>query len=121
MDTYRVTLGAMTNSGRWLIQNWVAEVKADEAQTALAHARREFFQRTGLVSGVRVETQHVEQCRNTVSACRALPGTWIRLEVGWRRVDHWEPYSYDECRLFTTDPREPYAGIYDRWHTFQTR
>ncbi len=134
MDHYRITLSAMTNSGRYLVEDWVAEMKAERAEKALSLARREFFAQTGLVSGVQVEPTLLERRREQaerymplISAWRAVPGTHIKLEPArdgrpyeWVTVDHWEPQGDGRCRLVTTDRQCPYAGLYERFDAFET-
>jgi len=135
VTAYRVTLGAFTTTGRPLTTERIEIPDADEVGQALDLARREFFGRTALVSGVRLVTEEVERRRGEgyqrlIPAYRAMPGTWIKLEsvmadgqswFGWRRVDHWEPQGDGTCRLVTTDRRNPHGGFYTREHVFETR
>jgi hypothetical protein len=137
VSIYRVTLDAMTNTGKPLVEAWQAEVVAAVAEDAWGHARREFFSCTRLLSGVRLVARTVERRWESgrgytplITAYRAVPGTWIKLEsitsdgrpwFGWRQVDRWEPEGDGSCRLVTTDLRNPYGGCYTREHVFETR
>lgn len=137
MTTYRITLDATTTTGRPLDRSWVAEVEADQVSGALDRARQTFFSRTALVSGVRLTARTVERRQECgtgytplITAYRAVPGTWVKLESitadgrpwsRWRQVARWEPEDDGSCRLVTTDPRSPYEGCYARDHVFETR
>lgn len=121
MTSYRVTVSARTNGGRWLSARSLDVLDADDADDAFAQARREFFSRTALVSGVKVEQGPVVP---VVMAYQAVPGTWVRLHGQWQRVAHWERVSQGLCRLFTGEPGTLYPrdeGVYARHDTFETR
>jgi hypothetical protein len=129
VSSYRVTLGAYTHSGRHISTEQIEVPDADAPSTAFIKARREFFARTALVSGVWVEIRQIEREHDgnyfpLIAAHEATPGTWVRVLGQWRRVARWEPQGDGTCRLYTGAPGSPYArkeGVYARNDVFETR
>jgi hypothetical protein len=118
---YRVTVGAWTLTGRPLTVEQIEVSEADAPGAAFVKARREFFARTALVSGVWLEIQQIVPL---IAAYQATPGTWVRVEGQWRRVARWEPQGDGTCRLYTGAPGSPYVrkeGVYARNDVFETR
>lgn len=126
MTGYRVTLGAWTHTGRHLSTERIEVPDADAPGTAFAQARREFFSRTGLVSGVwleiqQIERQHGADYHRLIAAHEAVPGTWVRVHGQWRRVARWEPLGDGTCRLYTGALYARDEGVYARDDVFETR
>lgn len=126
MTGYRVTVGAWTHTGRHLSTEQIEISDADAPGSAFAKARREFFSRTGLVSGVwleiqQIERQHGDAYHRLIAACEAVPGTWVRVHGQWRRVARWEPQGDGTCRLYTGALYARDEGVYARTDVFETR
>jgi hypothetical protein len=123
---YRVTVGAYTHSGRHISTERIEIADADAPSTAFIKARREFFARTALVSGVwleikQIERQHGADYHRLIAAYEAVPGTWVRVREQWRRVARWEPLGDGTCRLFTGGIYARDEGVYARTDVFETR
>jgi len=117
-NAYRVTLGAYTRTGRPLTTERIEVPDADGPSTAFIRARRKFFSRTALRSGVWVEIQKIEK---VVTAHQATPGTWVHVNDQWRRVARWEPLGDGTCRLYTGALYVRDEGVYARNDVFETR
>lgn len=126
MSGYRVTLGAYTLTGRPLTVERIEVPDADAPSVAFIKARRAFFARTALVSGVWVEIQQIERqhgdaYHRLIAAYEAVPGTWVRVNGQWRRVARWEPQGDGTCRLYTGALYARDEGVYGPQDTFETR
>jgi hypothetical protein len=146
MTVYRVVLTAITAAGRPLPDEYPFEVEVEQSPRhwregdmvteAITQADKLFYARTSFVCGVKLGVRRVERqwesgkgWTELVTAYRATPGTWIKLESvydgqpwwGWRCVARWEPTGDGTCRLITTHARNPQGGVYGRDDVFEKR
>jgi hypothetical protein len=126
MGTYRVTLGAYTHTGRPLTTEQIEVPDVDKPSIAFIRARREFFSRTALLSGVWLEIQQIERQQDSsyyrlIAAHEAVPGTWVHVHDQWRRVARWESLGDGTCRLYTGTLYIRDEGVYARNDLFETR